>query len=182
MSRGRRKTIVRVLEGTALGLVLLDLALYFALVRPLRTMRTEEEASYAAARDRVRDLKARATRLEKYQAAVPDAEGELNDFLKEHLPSRRQGFSRAVRMVRELTEKSSLHLASVSYKLDSSKDDPFDRLTVQVDVEGPFSNLLAFSHELETSSDLIVLRDFSFEPTEGRVVALRLGADLYLKP
>ena len=56
MSRGRRKTIVRVLEGTALGLVLLDVALYFALVRPLRTMRTVEEASYAAARDRVRDL------------------------------------------------------------------------------------------------------------------------------
>jgi Tfp pilus assembly protein PilO len=182
MSRGRRKTIVRVLEGTALGLVLLDLALYFALVRPLRTMRTEEEASYAAARDRVRDLKLRAARLERYQAAVPEAEGELTDFLKEHLPPRRQGFSRAMRMVRELTEKSSLHLASLSYKLDSSKDDPFERLAVQVDVEGSFSNLIAFSHELETSSDLIVLRDFSFEPTESRVLALRLGADLYLKP
>ena len=65
MSKGRRKTIVRIVEGTALALVLLDLTLYFALVRPLLTMRTEEEASYAAARERVRDLKARAARLEK---------------------------------------------------------------------------------------------------------------------
>lgn len=182
MSRSRRKTVVRIVEGTALGLVVLDLALYFALVRPLRAMRTEEEASYAAARERVRDLKARAARLEKYQAAVPDAEGELADFLKEHLPARRQGFSRALRTVRELTEKSSLRLASVSYKLESAKDDPFERLAIQVDVEGAFPNLLGFAHALETSSDLIVLRDFSFEPTEGRALALRLGAELYLKP
>ena len=181
MSKGRRKTIVRIVEVTALVLVILDLTLYFALVRPLRTMRTEEEASYAAARERLRDLKARAARLEKYQAAVPEAEGALTDFLKEHMPARRQGFSRAVRMVRELTDKASLHLASVSYKLESSKDDPFERLAVQVDVEGSYSNLISFAHTLETSSDLIVLRDFSFEPAEGRVLALRLGADLYLK-
>ena len=182
MSKSRRKTIVRIVEGTALVLVLLDLTVYFALVRPLRTMRTGEEASYAAARERLHDLKARAARLEKYQAAVPGAEGELSDFLKEHLPARRQGFSRAVRMVRELTGKSSLHLASVSYKLESSKDDPFERLAVQVDVEGSYSNLISFAHTLETSSDLIILRDFSFEPAEGHVLALRLGADLYLKP
>ena len=182
MSKGRRKTIVRIVEGTALALVLLDLTLYFALVRPLRTMRTEEEASYAAARERVRDLKARAARLEKYQASVPEAEGALADFLKEHLPARRQGFSRAHRMVRELTDNASLHLASVSYKLESSKEDPFERLAVQVEVEGTYSNLISFAHALETSSDLIALRDFNFEPTEGRSLALRLGADLYLKP
>lgn len=182
MSKSRRKTIVRIVEGTALALVLLDLTLYLALVRPLRTMRTEAEASHAAARKRLRDLEARAARLEKYQAAVPGAEGELTDFLKEHLPARRQGFSRAVRMVRAMTDKSSLHLASVSYKLESSKDDPFVRLAVQVEVEGSYSNLINFAHTLETSSDLIVLRDFSFEPTEGRGLAMQLGADLYLKP
>jgi Tfp pilus assembly protein PilO len=182
MSKGRRKTIVRIVEGLAVGLVLLDLALYFALVRPLRALRTEEEARYAAARERVRDLKARAARLEKYQTAVPGAEAQLRDFLKGHVPLRRQGFSRAMRMVRELTEKSNLRLANVSYKPESSKDDPFMHLAVQVDVEGPFSNLLGFAHALETSDDLIVLRDFAFEPAEGRALALRLGANLYLQP
>ena len=182
VSKSRRKTIVRIVEGTALALLLLDLTVYFALVRPLRTMRTGEEAGYAAARDRVRDLKARAARLEKYRAAVPEAEGALADFLKEHLPARRQGFSRAVRMVRALTDKSNLHLASVSYKLESSKEDPFVRLAVQLDVEGSYANLIGFAHALETSSELIVLRDFSFEPTEGRGLVLRLGADLFLTP
>jgi Tfp pilus assembly protein PilO len=182
MSKGRRKTIVRIVEGLALGLVLLDVALYFALVRPLRVMRTEEEASYAAARERVRDLKARAARLEKYQTEVPEAEDQLRGFLEGHIPPRRQGFSRAMRMVGELTEKSDLRLANVSYKLESSKDDPFVHLAVQVDVEGPFSNLLGFAHALETSDDLIVLRDFTFEPAEGRGLALRLAADLYLQP
>ncbi|MFB3922710.1 MAG: type 4a pilus biogenesis protein PilO [Terriglobia bacterium] len=182
MSKSRRKTIVRIIEATALALVLLDVTLYFALVRPLRVMRTREEASYAAARERVRDLRVRAAQLEKYRTAVPEAERELADFLKEHLPSRRQGFSRAVRMVRELTDNSNLHLASVAYKLESSKEDPFERLAVDLDVEGPYANLIGFAHALETSSDLIVLRDFSIEPTEGQGLALRLVANLYLKP
>lgn len=181
MSRGRRKTIILVVESVALGLVILDVALYFALVRPLRILRASEEANYGVTRDRVRDSRARIARLEKYQAAVPGAEEELASFLKDHISARRQGFSRAVRFVRESTDKAGLRLVGVSYKLDSSKGEPFERLAVQVEAEGSFSNLLDFAHALETSSDLIVLRDFSFEPTEARNLTLRLEADLYLK-
>jgi Tfp pilus assembly protein PilO len=182
MGKSRRKTLVRIVEGVAVGLVLLDVVLYFALVRPLRSMRTAEEVRYSATREHVQELKVRAARLEKFQTAVPETEDQLRAFIRSHIPPRRQGFSRAARLVRRLTEQAGVELSGVAYKLDSAADDPLERLGIEVEVEGPFPSLLNFSHALETASDFIVVREFAFEPAEGRGVALRLGADLYLTP
>lgn len=180
MGKSRRKTLIRIVEGVTVGLVLLDVTLYFALVRPLRSMHTAEEIRYSALRERVRELRIRAARLEKFQTAVPETEKQLSAFVRGHIPPRRQGFSRAARLVRKLTEQAGVQLSGVSYKLDSVADDPLERLGIEVEVEGPFPSLLNFSHALETASDFIVVREFAFEPAEGRGVALRLGADLYL--
>jgi hypothetical protein len=113
---------------------------------------------------------------------LPEAEKQLSAFLRNHVPSRRQGFSHAARLMRRLTEQAGLRLSGLGYKLESSENDPLQRLGMEVEVEGPFSSLLNFAHALETAGDFIVVRDFAFEPAEGQVVALRLGADLYLKP
>jgi len=182
MSKSRRKALIRVVERVALALLLLDVVIYFALVRPLRHLRAAEESRYTAARDRVREARARVVRLEESQVAVPETEEQLNVFLRSHVPPRRQGFSRAARLVRRLTEQSGLHLANIAYKLNSAQDEPLQRLGIEVDVEGPFLNVLNFAHALETASDFLLVRSFTFERGESGTVALRLGADLYLKP
>ena len=182
MSRSRRKTVIRVLEGVAAGLVALDVVLYLALVRPLHNLRAAEEAGYASTRDRVREGRARVARLEKFQAALPDAEEQLAAFLKDHVPPRRQGFSRAARLMRRLTEQAGLQVTGITYKLDSGEDEPLERLALDVEVEGPFASLLNFAHALETAGDFIALRDFSFQPAEGKTLTLHVGADLYLTP
>ncbi len=182
MSRTRRRTLIRVVEAVAVGVLLLDLVLYFALVRPLRNLRAAEEARYSAARVRVRELRVRTERLEKFQAAVPQAEDRLGSFYESHIPSRRQAFSRAARLVRRLTGQAGLQLSSVSYKLGTSLDQPLQRLGIEVEVEGPFAGLLNFSHALETAGDFVVVRNFDMHPAEGGVLTLRLDADLYLKP
>jgi Tfp pilus assembly protein PilO len=182
MSRSRRNALIRIVEGVAVGLVVLDVVLYFALVRPLRSLRAGEEARYVTVREQVRDLKLRTARLERFQVALPETEKQLSAFLRNHVPSRRQGFSHAARLMRRLTEQAGLRLSGLGYKLESSENDPLQRLGMEVEVEGPFSSLLNFAHALETAGDFIVVRDFAFEPAEDQVVALRLGADLYLMP
>jgi Tfp pilus assembly protein PilO len=178
----RRAKLIRILEGVTVGLVLLDLVAYFALIRPLRTLRAGEEARYTAARARVRDLKARVARLQTFQGTLPEAETQLGEFLKNYIPPRRQGFSRASRLVRKLTEESGVHLSGISYKLERSEKIPFNRLGFEVEVEGPFANVLKFSHALETAETFVVVRNFTLEPTGDRALALRLAADLYLTP
>jgi Tfp pilus assembly protein PilO len=182
MSRTRRRTIIRIVELVAVGVLLLDLVFYFALVRPLRSLRAAEEGRYSAARVLVRQLGLRAERLEKFQAAIPQAEDQLGSFYESHIPSRRQAFSRAARLVRRLTGQASVQLSAVSYKLDTSTDQPLQRLGIEVEVDGPFAGLLNFSHALETAGDFVVVRNFNMHPAEGSLLTLRLDADLYLKP
>jgi hypothetical protein len=182
MRKGHRKVLIRALEKVAVSLVILDALLYFALVRPLRGTRMGEEAQFSAMRIRLREARARVAQLEGFQSEVPGADEQLEGFLKEHVPTRRQGFSRAARLVRELVEKSGAQLDGINYKLDSDTDDPLRRLGLEMSLEGPFESLFEFAHALETGNELVVIRSFSFEPQEGGAVGLRLVADLFLKP
>jgi Tfp pilus assembly protein PilO len=86
------------------------------------------------------------------------------------------------RLVRRLSEQSNLELSGVSYRLDAGREEPLERLGVELTVEGNFPDLMKFTHALETASDMIVLRDFTFGPGESGRVEMRLTADLYLSP
>lgn len=182
MSRGRRRFLIHVLEKAAVALVVADVVLYFALVRPVRNMRAAEEAEFSVMRNRLRDARARVARLEEFQAEVPGAGEQLDAFLGDHVPTRRQAFSRAARLVRRLTEESGTQLVSIAYKLRQGEDEPLQRLGLDVDVEGPFASVFGFAHALETGNDFVMVRSFTLQPVEGGVLGLRLGADLYLKP
>lgn len=178
MRQSRRRNVIRIMEGVALGLVLVDLVLWLGLVRLYdRKVRTEQER-LEIARRRWQEEKARVAQLEKIQATGTDA--ELNDFLHDHMPPRRSSFSRAARLLSRLSQQSGVQLSGVNYRLNSPKEEPFKRLGMDISVHGPFPSLLSFAHGLETASDFVLVRSFSFEPGDGGVLALRLGAELYL--
>lgn len=182
MPKRGRKNLIQIIERVALGMVLVDVALYVAAFRPLDRLIAAEQQRHKVARLRFHEGLRRLTRLEQARAALPTADEQVKVFLRDHVPQRRRGFSRAARLVRQLTEESGVQLSSVAYRLDSTRDEPLQRMGIEVSVEGPFRGLLDFTHGLETASDLVVIRSFTFEPTEGGTVALRLGADLYLEP
>lgn len=182
MRKIRRKVAVRIIERAALTLVLLDAVLYFAVVRPLDKMADSEDREFNAVRRQVHEAGKRVAQLEKFRVSLPEAKEKVQLFEQKYVPPRRRGFSRAARLVRQFTEQSRLELASVAYKLDSAREEPLERLGIEVNVVGPFRSLLMFTHDLETSNDFLVIRSFNFEPAENGVVALRLSADLYLEP
>ena len=182
MNRHRRKLLTRVAEAAAVGLVIFNVVLYFALVRPLKNMLVSAKDESRATQSRVQETKGRVVRLEKYRVDVPHSEAELKEFLTQHVPGRRQGFSHAARMVRKMSEDSKVRLTSVSYKLSSPADDPLAHLGLELDVEGSFPDVLRFTHALETSSDFLRVRSFSLNPAESRTIAMHVGAELYLKP
>ena len=182
MTRHRRKVLMRISEAVAIGLVVLNLVLYFALVRPLRNMRVSAESGYSAARGRIQEARARVVRLEQYRVDVPRSESELREFLAQHISGRRQGFSHAARLVRKMSEDSKVRLTGVSYKLTGPGEDPLARMGLDFDVDGAFPDILRFTHALETSEDFIAVRSMSLSPAESRAVGVHVSTELYLKP
>jgi Tfp pilus assembly protein PilO len=182
MSALRRKVLVRVLERAAVAFIVLDVALVFAFVRPLDKLAATEWRRMSTARHRVQEAQARVSRLEMYQKKLPEAREQIKVFQHDHVPPRRRGFSRAWRLVRELSEQSGIQLSSLAYRLNSGHEDPLERLGIEVNVVGPYPGLLKFAHALETASDFVLLQDFTFSPGQGGSLELRLTADMYLVP
>jgi Tfp pilus assembly protein PilO len=182
LRRSRRHVLIRVIERVGLVLILLDALLYLAMLRPVQNLVSSEQQRFAATRRQIREAQARVERLERFQEALPGAGEKVDAFKRDHVPPRRRGFSRADRLVRSTADLSGAQLTSIAYRLNTDHDEPLERLGMEINVEGSFVNLFKFAHALETASDFIVIREFSFEPGEGSALTLRLVADLYLTP
>jgi len=177
-----RKTLIPVFEVAAVALVLLDVALGFA------------SAWAAQQRDAARDLltdtrrrvlvdRARIASLESFQAQLPDAADQIKEFQSDHVSPRREGFLRASQLVRDLADKSNVKFAGVSYKIETKQEAPYSvRLGMEIGLEGPFSNLANFSHELETADEFVVVRSLVFTTQQTGKLSLKVGADFYMKP
>ena len=161
---------------------MLDVLLYFVMFRPLQARVSSEQQQFVALRQRILEDKARIERLEEFREALPKAGESLASFKRDHAPPRRQGFSRAAKLVRHATEQAGTQLTSVAYKLDNSTSGPLERLGLVINVAGPFAGLLKFAHALETASDFIVIQSFSIAPGGSGALELRLAAELYLTP
>ena len=183
MNKNRKKKLIRIVERVAVGLVVLDAVLYFAAVQPLRNMAQERLERANEKRLEIRNDEVKVRRLEWYKGSVPGTEKEISDFMTQQVQSKRRYFTRATRVIEELANHSGVEVSGFSYKADSVRGEPLDRMNITMIVKGTFPGLMSFAHGLETtSSEFFVIHDFTFDTPEGANIALRLSADLYLTP
>src|SRR5439155_1905674 len=182
MKTNLRKVYKPIFEIAALAAIVIDLALGGALVWSSSRVDAEREA-YANLRDRLGAQQMLVTRLQETMATLPGTAGQVKLFLDNHVPSRREGFSRATHLIWSLKEDSGVRLDGLSFKPEKrTQDDPLQPLAAEVSLEGPFSNLINFAHSLETASDFVVVRALNFNPGEGAKLSLHLSADFYITP
>lgn len=180
MSRSKRKAVIRTLERAAVVLAVLDVALYFGAVGWLGGRVRAAQAQRNSAFGQVRRTGERVGNLERTLAEIPDTQKRLAHFEKKYVPPRQRGFSRGARLLRVEAEHSGVELTDVNYRLESKEHLPLDRLSIKLNVQGPYPGLMAFAHALETADDFLVVRAFTFQPGDNGVLALQLTADLYL--
>jgi Tfp pilus assembly protein PilO len=180
--RSRRQTLIRIVESAGLALLLGDLLLYYAALRPVQNWVAGEQQRYFQLRRQLHTEQLHVEHLEKSREELPDVGKKLDAFERKHVPPRRKGFSRASWLVRTVSERSGIQLRRTTFHQDTERGNPLQRLGIEIDVEGPFPGLLKFSHALETASEFMLIREFKFQPGDGGDLALRLVADLYLQP
>jgi len=95
MARFRRKKVERVIEIVALSLAGLDLVVYLAVARPLSSAVAAKQQAFSAARRNIQMSEVRLAKLSQSLAALPSTDEDIKQFLNDHVPPRRRGFSRA---------------------------------------------------------------------------------------
>jgi len=184
MNRNRRKLLTRLLEALAVTLVLLDIAAYFAVLRPLQDRAQEEKSRHRQARVTLAPAQKRVEQLQKYASKLPTADGQLAQFLDKHVPPRRQQYSTAEKLLATLSEKSGVQLMGLGYKAEPEHNNPnpLRWLRIEVSMEGEFTNLMDFAHELESGDYFLLIRNVAFDLSDKGQPSLRLAADLYTMP
>ncbi len=182
MRKTRRQILVRFFEKFGLAIVLLDIVFYFAAYRPVRGLVDSEQERYAAERHAALRQQARVARLEKFRAMLPEADQNVEAFVHDHIPPRRAGFSRAADLLRNVTQASGADLSNVRFRFDTEEQAPLLGLSMDMSLQGSFSELMKFADALETADDLVLVREFSFVPGDSGKLGLHFKAEMYLTP
>lgn len=190
MRKSRRQIANRIIETLGVGLVVLDLVVFFAIYRPLGGKLDALVSRDARLREAVRTEERRLDLLQKYEAAFPDTDKELQEFTRNRVPSRREAFSVAAHLIHKVASAAGVNVTTLIYRLDSEHHEPLQRLSLDISLQGPYAGLLKFAHDLETANDFMLIRQFSFTPggqdappgAGAPPIALRLMTDLYLNP
>jgi hypothetical protein len=182
MQMNSRKIFKPILEIAALVVIAVNLVLGVGLVW-LSSRVGAERDSYSNLRSQVAAQEILVKRLRGTIATLPVTEGQVKLFLEDHVPSRREGFSRATQLIWSLKDEAGVQLEGVSYKpTKTAVDEPLQPLGAEITLGGTFSNLISFAHSLETADDFVVVRGLNFAPGEGGKLNLHLSADFYISP
>lgn len=182
MRAQKRLSILRIAERAALVVAACDLLIFFLVARPVQARLDGAQDSYSRLRREIGERESSVARLQHLRDSLPQVEADLQGFLKDHVPARRWCFSTADKLVRNLTEQTHVQLSSVAPRLVATKEEPLNHLSLAITVDGTFADILKFTHAVETESDLLLIRNFSFTAEEGNTISLKLGTDLYLTP
>jgi len=183
MRKSRRQIALRIIEAVGLGLVVLVLVVYFAVYKPLGEKLDDEVRGNDKLRLAVRNEQRRVDQLQKYLEAFPQTGKGLQEFTIHRIPARREAYSTAAHLIHKLADASGVQLTTTVYRLEKERQDPLEKLSVEINVQGPYASLMKFSHALETADNLVLVRDFTITPGgQSGTLGLRLGAEVYLTP
>jgi hypothetical protein len=181
----RQKKLTKIVQRVALGLVALDVLVYFAVLLPVQNMWQASAEHYDSVRREGVKVESRVSRLKWYTDEVPSMQKDVDDFLSNEVQPKKKSFSRTTRLVLGLAEKTgvSISASGINYQIEQSHGQLLDRMGLIISAKGPYQNLLQFAHELETTSDdFLVLRSAKLDAGEGADLSLQLAADFYLTP
>jgi hypothetical protein len=182
MKTNFRNVYKPILEIAALLVVAIDLALGVGLTWISSRVASGRDASMTL-RSQVAAQQMLVKQLQQTIATLPVTAGQVKLFLDNHVPSRREGFSRATHLIWSLKEKSGVQVEGVSYRpAKRVLEDPLEPLSMEVTLDGTFADLIRFAHSLETASDFVVIRGLNFTGGESGKLSLHLSADFYISP
>ena len=119
MRKSRRQIVNRIVEAAGVALVVLDLAVFFVVYRPLGDKLEGNVRRHEELRQTVRNQQVRVELLEKFETALPQAGKGLEDFTSNRTPSRREAFSTAAHLIHKVADASGVKVSTMAYRLGS---------------------------------------------------------------
>jgi len=162
-------------------LLVLNIALFFAVERLLVPRVLEQESLYLKRQNELRDL------LHKKGGAANSPE-QLYLLASQDVARFRQAvpeyqdFTALIEELLVLANRSRLDIKQVSYTSEELKGIPLLQSNLSFNVVGDYEKIKRFVHSLEQSVRLIIIRQISLQGTDDDDVNLRLSLETFFRP
>jgi Tfp pilus assembly protein PilO len=168
----------RVITPLAAALVL-NIAAYAFFVYPLsqrvaNVAQRNQNAEQALTAARADYAQATGTVTGKTRAAE-----ELNTFYSKVLPADFPAARRLIHLrLAQLARRSNLQMDRVTYEPDEKRKGSLTRLNITMDLAGPYAAMRTFIHELEISSEFVVIDNIELSEESDGDNQLKVKVDL----
>jgi Tfp pilus assembly protein PilO len=167
-----RRIVWLIAAGVVLNLVLLALVVY-----PLSQKEQGSEAEAQAASNELQVATADHANAKATVSGQSEADAELKKFFGEVLPDSFSG-ARGVLFphLDELAASANLRLSNATTRPEKIRESDLQKLTVQMNLTGEYTNIRRFMHELETAPEFLVLESVTLSQGGDETQDLRLTA------
>jgi len=143
---------------------------YLILNRPARNEYAELQKSIGQLQLEIEKSEEARKALEDYTRKIKDFDKDKNNLLMTHLIQRGTGYSQILSKIDGVAQKAGVKKTHVSYTLNQTPIDGLSQLAIVIPLEGPYSNIVNFIRELESSDTFFVIDAITLEATSGQAV------------
>jgi Tfp pilus assembly protein PilO len=161
-----------------LGLILLNLPVYFLLVRPEIEADAGEQVKIGQMRQQLARRTTTLAALKESERKLKDSSEKYRKFESDYLFATDTGASDLLEELDEICAEAGLLRNRVSYKMDTEPVYGIQRLGITLPIEGTYSNIRNFLNILESTSRLVIVDSMTIVSEREGTGIIRLDVSL----
>ncbi len=156
-----------------LAVLLLNVALYLAVIYPLSMKVTANEQSALAASDSAKAARREYDAARNTVTGKAAADAELKKFYGEVLPPDVSAAQRVTYLkIQQLAQKSNVTYERASNEVSHDPDSTLGKLSTTVTLSGQYREIRNFIHQLETAPEFLILETVALSQGTEKSAAL----------
>ena len=162
----RRRRQQYIFAGLLVIIAVVNILFFFILNRPAQTEYATLQESIRQLQSQIAANKGNFAGLQKTSTQLDRFDKDKNALLMMHLIPRHTGYSEIVSTLDGLVRKSGVNKSRVNFDLDPKPRAGLNAVSINLPLEGGYSNIVKFIQELEDSDTLFLITKIELSTSE----------------
>jgi Tfp pilus assembly protein PilO len=162
----RRRRQQYIFAGLLVIIAVVNILFFFILNRPAQTEYATLQESIRQLQSQIAANKGNFAGLQKTSTQLERFDKDKNALLMMHLIPRHTGYSEIVSTLDGLVRKSGVNKSRVNFDLDPKPRAGLNAVSINLPLEGGYSNIVKFIQELEDSDTLFLITKIELSTSE----------------
>lgn len=168
----------QIVYALLIGLIFLNVPLYFLFVQPEVEADASESAKIDQARLQIRQRISSIKTLKELESKLAASRQNYNEFTRHYLFSRDNASSELIRELTQICTQAGLLRNRAAYRPDNEPQFGMQRVSITLPIEGSYANVRKFLNILESRPKFIIVESMTLESENEGTGLIRMSMNL----